>query len=184
VAVEVDGEQWRTVPEGVVVRCSLSAGIDLDRSLARSLARELRRERALGTAVRSLRARPMSEQRLRERLESRGVRPDAEEAAVGTLIDAGFVDDGRLARGRAVALAERGWGDAAIEARLTGEGLRESDVEAALAGLDAETDRADALVAGLSPQKAWFLLQRRGFDAETIESVLGGLDLSGAEGLG
>ena len=97
---------------------------------------------------------------------------------------AGYVDDGRLARGRAVALAERGWGDAAIEARLTGEGLREPDVEAAVAELDPETDRAGALVAGLPPQKAWALLQRRGFDSETIESVLGGLDVSGAEGLG
>jgi SOS response regulatory protein OraA/RecX len=184
VAVEVDGEAWRTVPEGVVVRCSLSAGIELDRPLARSLARELRRERALGTAVRSLRARPMSERRLRERLQSRGVRPDAEEDALGTLIDAGFVDDGRLARGRAVALAERGWGDAAIEARLTGEGLLEPDVEAAVAGLDAETDRAGPLVAGLPPQKAWSLLQRRGFDSQTIESVLGGLDVGGTEGLG
>jgi hypothetical protein len=110
VALELDGEAWRTVPEGTVVRCSLSAGVVLDRPLARSLARELRRERALGTAVRSLRARPMSEQRLRERLQSRGVRPDAEEAAVGTLTAAGYVDDGRLARGRAGALAERGGG--------------------------------------------------------------------------
>ncbi len=183
-ALELDGEAWRTVPEGTVVRCSLSAGVVLDRPLARSLARELRRERALGTAVRSLRARPMSEQRLRERLQSRGVRPDAEEAAVGTLTGAGYVDDGRLARCRAVALAERGWGDAAIEARLTGEGLKEPDVEAAVADLDPETERAGALVAGLPPQKAWALLQRRGFDSETVESVLGGLDVSGAEGLG
>jgi regulatory protein len=185
VAVELDGKAWRTVPDGVVVRCSLSADAVLDRPLARSLARELRSERALGTAVRSLRARPISEQRLRERLRSRGVRRDAEETAVGTLTEAGFVDDGRLARGRAVALAERGWGNAAIEARLTGEGLRAPDVEAAVTELEPETDRAGALVAGLPPRKAWSLLQRRGFDSETIESVLGGdLDGSGAEGLG
>ena len=183
-AVELDGEAWRTVPEVIVVRCSLSAGVVLDRPLAGSLARELRRERALGTAMRSLRARSMSEQRLRERLQSRGVRQDAEEVAVGTLTEAGFVDDGRLARGRAVALAERGWGDAAIGARLTDEGLRAPDVEAAVAELEPETDRAGALAAGLPRQKAWSLLQRRGFDSETIESVLGGLDVSGAEGLG
>ena len=181
-AVELNGEAWRTVPVGVVVRCSLSAGVVLDRPLVWSLARELRRERALGTAVRSLRARPMSEQRLRERLQSRGGRPDAAEAALGPRAGAGYVDDGRLARGRAAALAERGWGDAAIEARLTGEGLREPDVEAAVAELDPETDRAGAFVAGLPPQKAWAFLQRRGFDAETIESVFGGLDVSGAGG--
>ena len=99
----------------------------------------------------------MSEQRLRERLQSRGVRQDAEEVAVGTLTEAGFVDDGRLARGRAVALAERGWGDAAIGARLTGEGLRAPEVEAAVAELEPETDRAGALAAGLPRQKAWSL---------------------------
>lgn len=156
----------------------------VDRPLARSLARELRRERALGAAVRSLRARPMSERRLRARLQSRGVPPDAEEAAVGTLAQAGFVDDGRLARGRAAALAERGWGDAAIEARLAGEGLREPDVNAAVAELDRETERARAVAAALPPQKAWALLQRRGFDVETIECVLGGLDEDTAERLG
>jgi SOS response regulatory protein OraA/RecX len=172
------------VPEGVVVRCALRPGVVLDRPLARSLARELRRERALGTAVRSLRARPLSERRLRERLQSHGVRPDAEEAVVGTLAEAGFVDDGRLARGRAVTLAERGWGDAAIEARLAGEGLREAEIAAAVAELEPETDRARPLVAGLIPQKAWVLLQRRGFDLETVECVVGSLDANGVEGLG
>ena len=34
VAVELDGEAWRTVPEVIVVRCSLSAGVVLDRPLA------------------------------------------------------------------------------------------------------------------------------------------------------
>lgn len=53
-----------------------------------------------------------------------------------------------------------------------------------MAELDPETDRAGALVAGLPPQKAWAFLQRRGFDCETIESVLRGLDVSGAEWLG
>jgi SOS response regulatory protein OraA/RecX len=50
--------------------------------------------------------------------------------------------------------------------------------------LERETDRAGALVAGLPPRKAWSLLQRRGFEVETIESVLGDLDGSGVEGLG
>jgi regulatory protein len=159
-------------------------GLPLDRLLARSLARELRRERALGAAVRSLRARPLSERRLRERLQSRGIRADAEEAAVATLSEAGFVDDARLARGRALALAERGWGDAAIEARLEGEGLTQPEIDAAIAELDPEPERTAHAIHGLAPRKAWDLLQRRGFDPETIESVLGGLDESEAEGLG
>jgi SOS response regulatory protein OraA/RecX len=157
----------------------------LDRSLARSLARELRQEQALATAVRSLRARPLSERRLRERLQDRGVRADAEEATVATLSEAGFVDDERLARGRAAALAERGWGDLAIKARLLAEGLPESAVAAAVAELELEAVRAGRLTtAAGSRRKAWTLLQRRGFAAETIEAVLGGLDETDADGLG
>jgi regulatory protein len=167
-----------------VIRCGLGAGVELDRPLARSVARELRRERALGTAVRSLRARPLSEQRLRERLKSRGVRPADEEAAVATLSGAGFVDDARLARGRALALAEKGWGDAAIEARLAGEGLPDPLVAGAVAELEQEAHRAARIVGGMPLRKAWTLLQRRGFDPEIIETVLGALDEYRAEGLG
>ena len=96
----------------------------------------------------------------------------------------GSVDDARLARGRALALAERGWGDAGIEARLESEGLREAEVEAAIAGLDPEAERAARLIGGLAPRKAWGLLQRRGFAPETIESALGDLDEGEGEGLG
>ena len=166
------------------MRCALRADLPLDRPLARSLARELRRERALGTAVRSLRARPLAERRLRERLRNRGVRPDAAEAAVATLSDAGFLDDAQLARGRALALAERGWGDAAIEARLACEGLPPPEVELAIAELQPEAERAARVGRGLAPRKAWGLLQRRGFDPETIESVLGSLDEGDGDGLG
>jgi SOS response regulatory protein OraA/RecX len=112
------------------------------------------------------------------------VRPADEEAAVATLSGAGFVDDARLARGRALALAERGWGDAAIEARLVGEGLADPLVRQALAELEPEARRAVGLVRSVPLQKAWTLLRRRGFELETIETVLGALDESGAEGLG
>ena len=156
----------------------------LDRPLARSLAQELRRERALVAAVRTLRARPVSERRLRERLRSRGVRADAEEETLSTLSDAGFVDDERLARGRALALAGRGWGDAAIEARLGGEGLPESLVADAIGALEPEPRRAAKIIAGVPPRKAWALLQRRGFEPETVEAVLGALDEDAPEGLG
>jgi SOS response regulatory protein OraA/RecX len=184
VAVELDGQPWRTVADAVVVRCGLRADVVLDRPLARTLARELRNERALGTAVRSLRARPLSERRLRERLQSRGVRADAEETALTTLSEAGFVDDERLARGRAAALAARGWGDAAIAARLVGEGLSESDVQAAVAALVPEPARALRLTKGGDRRKAWTLLRRRGFASETIEALLGDLDETGTDGLG
>jgi SOS response regulatory protein OraA/RecX len=117
-------------------------------------------------------------------LRERGVAADAGEAAIDALAAAGHVDDARLARGRASALAERGWGDAAILARLTGEGLATDAVAAALSMLEPEPARAAFLAFGKDPRKVWALLQRRGFDAETIEATLGGLDENGAEGLG
>jgi regulatory protein len=134
--------------------------------------------------VRSLRVRPLSERRLRERLRTRGIRADVEEAALATLSDAGFVDDAQLARGRARALAERGWGDAGIAARLESEGLPEAEVGEAIASLEPESERARRVIRGLARRKAWGLLQRRGFDPETIESILGDLDEGEAEGLG
>ena len=112
------------------------------------------------------------------------MRPEAADATVATLAGAGFLDDERLARGRALALAERGWGDAVIKARLAGEGLPDPLVRQALAELEPEVSRAVGLVRSLPLQKAWTLLQRRGFELETIETVLGALDESGAEGLG
>ncbi|HEX5468830.1 MAG TPA: RecX family transcriptional regulator [Gaiellaceae bacterium] len=183
--VELDGESWRTIPDGAVVRSGLRVGLELDRPLARTLSRELRRARALDAATRALRSRPLSERRLRERLRGRGIPATAEGAAVTTLAEAGYVDDGRLARGRAVALAERGWGDAAIAARLAGEGLGAADVEAALAELEPERARAERLASACeSPRKTWSLLARRGFDAETIEALVGTLDAEVPDGLG
>src|SRR5215468_8413663 len=70
VEVELDGRKWRTVSDAIVARCALRVDLPLDRPLARSLARELRYERTLTMAVRSLRSRPLSERRLRERLRS------------------------------------------------------------------------------------------------------------------
>jgi regulatory protein len=164
------------VPDDVVVRCGLHSGREIDRPLARALAQELRKANAVITAKRALRSRPLSKERLRRRLDQRGVPAAARESALDTLQRAGHVDDERLARGRASSLAERGWGDAAIVARLTGEGLPENMVEAAVSGLEPETARAAFLAFGKDPRKAWALLQRRGFDQETIEATLGGLD--------
>jgi SOS response regulatory protein OraA/RecX len=109
------------------------------------------------------------------------VRQDDEESAVASLARAGFVDDSRLAAGRTAALVEKGWGDAAILARLTGEGIGEAEVEHALADQPPERVRALEVAGGLPLRKAWPLLQRRGFSADTIE---GALDAAAADGLG
>ena len=66
---------------------------------------------------------------------------------------AGVVDDDRLARSRARALAQRGWGDAAVAARLAQEGLPSQAVTGALAELPAERERRRARSADTRPPR-------------------------------
>lgn len=177
VALEVDGRPWRTVPDDVVVHCGLRAGLELERPLLRDLRRELRRCEALEAAVRTVSRRDVSAGRLRQRLDARGIAPQEAVAAVETLSAAGVVDDERLARSRARALAERGWGDAAVAARLEHEGLRREAVRGALDELPSERERAAELAARTPDRVAlWRLLARRGFAPEAIEDVVGPLD--------
>jgi SOS response regulatory protein OraA/RecX len=180
VALEVDGHAWRVVPDDVVALCGLAPGVVLERPLLRRLRRELRRAEALGAATRSLARRDLSARRLRERLDARGIRAPAAEAALATLESAGVLDDARLARSRAAALADGGWGDAAIALRLEQEGIGPEPARAALSELLPEPERA-ALLAAASPdrQAAWRLLARRGFSSDSIEHALGVLDENG-----
>jgi SOS response regulatory protein OraA/RecX len=167
------------------VRCGLHAGLTLDRPRLRLLRTELRRAEGLATAARALAQRPLSRRQVSERLRSRGVAPPVERETLGTLAAAGLVDDTRLANARAAALADRGWGDLAIAARLQRAGLEGADVRVALAGLVPEAGRAAELVAD-SPdrRKAWSRLARRGFSPDAIEDALGSLDAEDQPGLG
>ena len=177
VALEVDGRAWRVVPDDVVARCGLAPGVLLERPLLRRLRRELRRAEALGTATRSLARRDLSSRRLRERLDARGIRAPAAKAAVATLESAGIVDDARLARSRAAVLADRGWGDAAVAARLEQEGIGPEPAQAALSELLPAPERAAARAAGAPDRRAaWRLLARRGFSSDSIEHAVGVLD--------
>ncbi|MGH3033881.1 MAG: regulatory protein RecX [Gaiellaceae bacterium] len=177
VALEVDGRPWRVVPDDVVVRCGLAAGVPLERPLLRRIRTELLRARALEAGLRALERRDLSRARLEERLRRRRLGPAAEKEAVATLEEAGLVDDARLAHTRAQALAARGWGDAAVAARLRQEGLPDEAVRAALAGLSQEEERARAVAGSASDRRrAWGLLARRGFSPESAEAALGPLD--------
>jgi SOS response regulatory protein OraA/RecX len=161
----------------VLVRCRLTPDVALDRQRLRDIRRELLRADAFGAAVRVLARRDLSERRLRERLASRGIHADAAESAVTALSSAGAVDDARLANARATALSERGWGDAAIGARLEQEGLSSELVSRALAALPLESTRATG-IAARAPNRgaAWRQLARRGFSPDAIEDALGPLD--------
>jgi SOS response regulatory protein OraA/RecX len=177
IALEVDGSSWRVVSDDVVVRCGLAAGVELDRPLLRRLRSELRRAEALETAARALAQRDLARQRVSERLRRRRVPPATAETVLATLADAGLVDDARVAGRRARALAERGWGDAAIAARLDQEGITEADAAAALADLAPERERAAELAAREPDRRgAARLLARRGFAFETVDDVVGPVD--------
>jgi SOS response regulatory protein OraA/RecX len=185
VLLELDGAPWRTVPDAVVVSCGLAAGVELDRSLLRRLRTALREAEALATAGRVVRRRDVSRRGLEERLARAGVAAGPRERAVGAFVDAGAVDDRRLAERRAEALAERGWGDDAIRLQLEQAGIGMKDVEDAVANLPPEADRAARLAAGAKdPRKAWALLARRGFDPDTAADAVALLDEGYPGGLG
>ena len=174
VAVELDGAAWRVLPLEVVVRAALRIDAELDRARARTVRRELRRHEALAASAGALRHRDLSTRRLEQRLERRAVPPAERARAVETLTRAGLLDDGRFARGRAHALAARGYGDAAIRFDLERQGVAAELATEALAEVEPERDRAVRLAATAgSTTRAARLLARRGCGEEAIETAMG-----------
>jgi SOS response regulatory protein OraA/RecX len=172
ITLEVDGRPWRTVPDSVVLRAGLAAGLALDRETLRLIRRELARARGFAAAGRVLAGGDASAHRLTQRVE-RAAGAVAEEV-VTSLADIGVIDDERASAARASALAARGWGDAAIEARLESEGFDPTSARAAVAALAPEEARAADLVAGeADPRRAARLLARRGFAPELVEDQAG-----------
>ncbi len=174
VEIQLDGAPWRTVPADAVIRAGLVVGRALDRETARILARELRRADAVARAARALRPRDRSRAALDERLSRAGVPARARDDALATLERAGVVDDARFATSRAEALAERGFGDAAIRFELEREGVAGALVESSLAALEPERDRVRRLVErrGGGVKTARWLLSK-GFEADAVEETLG-----------
>jgi len=176
VEVELDGAPWRLLPADAAVRSGLAVGRTLDRKTARTLARELRRADAMSRALRALSARDRSRQALEDRLGAAGVAAPARAQALETLERVGLVDDRRLAVDRAVALAARGYGDAAIGFDLEQQGVGAEAAATALAGLEPERVRAERLIEGRGRDARtarW--LAARGFDAAVVEDVVGEL---------
>jgi regulatory protein len=174
VDVSLDGHPWRRLPVEVVARTGLGVGSELDRERLRELGRELRRVESLATATRALRHRDHSARSLDERLARAGVRASEREQALATLQRVGWVDDERVARGRAELLAERLWGDEAIAADLARRGIDAEAADAAIAALPPERERAEAAAAarGRGARTAAYLA-RRGFGEDAVEAVAG-----------
>jgi SOS response regulatory protein OraA/RecX len=142
--------------------------MSLDRPILRRLRWELKRSEALRVADRALARSDVSSRRLGQRLERAGVRGAVAEGVLEALQETGVVHDPRTARRRAERLAERGYGDAAIAARLEAEGIDDVAAREAIRELPPERERASRI-----PPKR---LAARGFSAETIEEIVGPLD--------
>ena len=174
VAVELDDAPWRTLPVDVVARSWLVEGRALDRGVLRLLRQELRRAEALAVAGRTLRRRDLSERGIAERLARASVAPAAVEESLAVLARAGLVDDARFARTRADALAERGYGDAAIRHDLGRQGIARELIEASLESLEPERERARRLVERRGPgMKTARYLASKGFGEEALEAAAG-----------
>jgi SOS response regulatory protein OraA/RecX len=174
VLVQIDGHDWRELPADVVVRARLTPGTELDRPRLREVARERRRTRSLAAAGRVLRVRDLPAATLDKRLERRGIAAADRAGALSTLQAAGVVDDARFAHNRALALAGRCLGDAAIRFDLEEYGIAPDLVDDALAGVEPEAARAARIVAtrGRSITTARFLA-RKGFGEDAVESAAG-----------
>ena len=129
------------------------------------------RERALDRAVRALARRDHSAESLRAKLERAGASEQAQKDALETLARAGYLDDARFARDRAVHLAGRGYGDGWIRADLEAQGVSPEVVEPALLVLAPERERAlrEASERG-GGLRAARMLQRRGFSEDSLEA--------------
>lgn len=174
VAVYVDGLRWRVLSDEIVLTVGLETGEPLDRPTLRRLRDHLRREEAVATAARALERRDLSRSALADRLTRAGIAPTYQREALSTLERGGLIDDDRTARRRARHLAETGWGDVAIRARLVGEGIPEEKAREALATLEPEHERIGRFVRAKDDRRrSAAYLHRRGFQAESIEAVIG-----------
>lgn len=123
-------------------------------------------------AARYLARRDLSRRRLSVRLRRSGFGEEVSERVAGAFAEEGYVDDARLARARSHELAERGYGDAAIAARLELEGIETATIQEALARLAPERDRARLLARReRDPRRLAALLGRRGFSADIVEEA-------------
>jgi SOS response regulatory protein OraA/RecX len=174
VLVELDGEFWRKIPLTAAARSGLSVGKRLEREDLRLLGREIRRAEALNKATSMLARRPLSRALLEDRLDKKDVAPVAREEAIEALEQAQYLNDRSYALDRALSLAERGYGNAAVRYILEQERVGSELIEEAVGSLDPELGRAQTIARTIPDRKRLLgRLARRGFSAETIEGLAG-----------
>ena len=174
VAVELDGRPWRVVPLEAALTAGLDVGQELDRQRARLLRRELLRLRTIDVASSALRRQDLSATKLAERLGRVSGAPRERRQVVEMLERVGVVDDVRVAVARATILAERGYGNTAIDADLESKGIAAAIRADAIRALPPELERLGPIVErrGTGPRTARFAA-RRGFGEEAIDAAAG-----------
>jgi regulatory protein len=139
--------------------------------------RERERERAVQLGYRALGRRERTIAELRTLLERKRVEPEAIDAAVAELIEAGLLDDARYAKRFAEDKRELDrWGSERIARELQRRGVHPQLIERAVADRSREAELQTALMLleqRLPPprndrerDRAWRLLIRRGYDVE------------------
>lgn len=135
-------------------------------------------DEALGRCYRLIARREHSVAELRARLERAGLREQAIDEALATVVEQGYVSDERYARllvedRRSIA----GWGVERIRAQLEAAGIARDLIDEALDGIDAASELEAAgellrrrcalpLVNERECQRAFGMLIQRGFDSE------------------
>ena len=129
-------------------------------------------EDAFGAVVEALARGDLTSAELEQRLARAGFGPTARADAVARAVDAGYLDDTRVAFERARRLAERDASDAGIRAELERRGLQADVIDAALAAVTPETERAERLSRrfGGGPRAAR-ALARNGYPEDLIEQT-------------
>jgi len=130
-------------------------------------------DEAVECALRALRHRDRTAREVAEHLGARGFSENDRLHALEALRRTGLVDDERFARLRAVALVDRGAGNALIRARLAEAGVERELVDAALAAVEEEATRARRIVVsrGASARTARYL-HGRGFSDDVVGAVI------------
>jgi len=130
-------------------------------------------EEAFGTVVDALARRDLTSAELEQRLTRAGFRPDACADAIARAVDAGYLDDARVALERARRLADRDASDTAIRAELERRGVDAETVEAAMRTLLPEAERAERLARRLGGGvRAARALCRKGYPEDVVERVV------------
>jgi regulatory protein len=146
--VEVDGFRFGAVPRELALREGLAVGRQLDADILERLSAAADIEAAFRTVLRALEVRSYARSDLGRRLQRKGHRRAAVEAALERADELGLLDDASFSRSYVETRASRGRGPSRLTRDLLAMGVERSLIDRALAAQWPEgSDRAAVPVA-------------------------------------